>query len=65
MLYILIGYVIYLNAFFRGRWFAIQEIKTIVSMVIRDYDLRAVDEVACPITRIGLPSGKVTIAKRQ
>ena len=42
-----------------------QEIKTIVSMLIRDYDLRAVDEMAFPMTRTGLPSGKVTIAKRQ
>ncbi|KAG2219510.1 hypothetical protein INT45_002827, partial [Circinella minor] len=48
-----------------GRWFAMQEIKTIVSLLIRNYDLCAVDEVTFPITRIGLPYGKVTIAKRQ
>ncbi|KAI9250550.1 cytochrome P450 [Phascolomyces articulosus] len=47
-----------------GRWFAMQEIKTIVSVLIRDYDVRAASDIVFPIGSPGLPFGKVTIVKR-
>ncbi|KAI7851355.1 cytochrome P450 [Circinella umbellata] len=47
-----------------GRWFAIQEIKTIVSMLIRDYKLSAPEDIIFPIAGERLPYGKVIIEKK-
>ncbi|KAG2219502.1 hypothetical protein INT45_002819 [Circinella minor] len=47
-----------------GRWLAIQEIKTVVAMMVREYKLTAPEGVNYPMTGSGLPSGKVIIEKR-
>ncbi|KAG2224162.1 hypothetical protein INT45_000177, partial [Circinella minor] len=49
-----------------GRWFAIQEIKTIVSLILRNYTIKASSPVEFPtnaVTRI--PSGKVLFQNRK
>ena len=49
-----------------GRWFALQEIKTIVSLILRNYTIEASSPVEFPtnaLTRI--PSGKVIFKRRE
>ncbi|KAG2223854.1 hypothetical protein INT45_012727, partial [Circinella minor] len=49
-----------------GRWFAIQEIKTIISLLLRDYSLRPAEKIKFPDSIMtGTPSGKVTIEKKE
>ena len=48
-----------------GRWFALQEIKTIVSVLIRDYTLTPCGPIVFPSgTSTGIPSGEVTIQRK-
>ncbi|KAI9470409.1 cytochrome P450 [Zychaea mexicana] len=48
-----------------GRWFALQEIKTIVSVLIRDYTLKANGPIEFPTgTKSGIPTGKVSIQRK-
>ncbi|KAI8147964.1 cytochrome P450 [Fennellomyces sp. T-0311] len=48
-----------------GRWFAIQEIKTIISLLLRDYTVRASEPIVFPTTMMtGTPSGKIIIDKK-
>ncbi|KAI9312898.1 cytochrome P450 [Dichotomocladium elegans] len=48
-----------------GRWFAIQEIKTIISVLIRDYKFTPLEPITFPtIDRFLLPSGKVRFEKK-
>ncbi|KAI9495644.1 cytochrome P450 [Zychaea mexicana] len=49
-----------------GRWFAIQEIKTIISLLLRDYKVRPSSDVIFPTTTAtAMPFGTATIEKRQ
>ena len=51
---------------FSGRWFAVQEIKTIISLLLRDYSLTPSSEISFPTnTATAMPFGSVTIEKRQ
>ncbi|KAI9249141.1 cytochrome P450 [Phascolomyces articulosus] len=47
-----------------GRWLAVQEIKTIVSMLIHDYKFHAPEGVVFPPKGSGLPYGKVIIERK-
>ncbi|KAI7858128.1 cytochrome P450 [Circinella umbellata] len=48
-----------------GRWFALQEIKTIVSLLIRDYTLKPSGPIEFPTdVKTGVPSGKVIIQRK-
>ncbi|KAI9490971.1 cytochrome P450 [Zychaea mexicana] len=48
-----------------GRWFAIQEIKTIISLLLRDYNIRSTEKIKFPNTIMtGMPSGKFIIEKK-
>ncbi|KAI7850426.1 cytochrome P450 [Circinella umbellata] len=47
-----------------GRWFAIQEIKTVISLLIRDYKLRPTSDIIFPTTiQTAMPFGSVSIEK--
>ncbi|KAI8144566.1 cytochrome P450 [Fennellomyces sp. T-0311] len=49
-----------------GRWFAIQEIKTIVSILLRDYIVTPSSDVIFPTTTAtAMPFGSATVVKRQ
>ena len=49
-----------------GRWFAIQEIKTIVSVLIRYYKLTPKGAITFPThPRMPMPAGEVIIQRRQ
>lgn len=49
-----------------GRWFAIQEIKTIVSVLIRYYKLTPKGPITFPThPRMPMPTGEVIIQRRQ
>ncbi|KAG2219260.1 hypothetical protein INT45_000036, partial [Circinella minor] len=48
-----------------GRWFAIQEIKTIISLIIRDYKIRPSSDVIFPTTiATAMPFGSAIIEKK-
>ncbi|KAG2224161.1 hypothetical protein INT45_000176 [Circinella minor] len=48
-----------------GRWFALQEIKTVVSLLIRDYTLKPNGPIEFPTNvNTGIPSGKVIIQRK-
>lgn len=51
---------------YSGRWFAIQEIKTIVSVLIRYYKLTPNGPITFPThPRMPMPLGQVIIQRRQ
>ncbi|KAI9257382.1 cytochrome P450 [Phascolomyces articulosus] len=48
-----------------GRWFAIQEVKTIVTLLIRSYKLEAKDPINFPLINARMPTNaRVTIQRR-
>ena len=58
--------LIFLKQYNSGRWFAIQEIKTIISLLIRDYKIRPSSDVIFPTTiATAMPFGSATIEKKQ
>ncbi|KAL0094324.1 cytochrome P450 [Phycomyces blakesleeanus] len=48
-----------------GRWFAMQEVETIISMIIREYDIKATTPVTYPKSERGMPGGKFRLEKRK
>ncbi|KAI9019971.1 cytochrome P450 [Phycomyces nitens] len=48
-----------------GRWFAMQEVQTIVSMLIREYDIKSTSPVGFPTDDRSLPYGMFRLEKRK
>ncbi|CAO3650548.1 unnamed protein product [Cunninghamella blakesleeana] len=48
-----------------GRWFAIQEIKVVMTYLIRRFEMEAIDDIIFPTHSAQLPSGKFKLVPRK